>query len=689
MEYADTVEALNKWAEAYAAGHPIVDDSEYDSKYREIKQFEMEHPSFILDDSPTRHVIDGAEGFRKVEHKIPMISIANSNGIDEADEWVHSMFDHYGVSKFMLEYKLDGGGLALIYNDGVLVDAVTRGKDNVGDSIWENALQIQNVPHNIDLKGEFEVRGEVLWNFDDFDAFNDSMEEQGKKTLANPRNGATGTMKLHDPNEVGRRKLNFVAYHVVRGGSDLTQSEDIELLERLGFVVPEHRLVDVSDFRKEAEEMRALRYDLAYPIDGIVIKVNSKEMQQEIGYTVKSPNFFRAYKFPPEELETELINIEASAGMSGAITPVAIVKPIRLAMTTVQRCSVHNWDVVEYLGLHRGCHVVIRKAGEIIPEIVKCVETGRTKEDYSIYLTQHPNEVPPRYVVDDAFLRPTKCPYCGHELHNAVNGEGKRMVAWLCGNEDCEAQVVGKLVNFCSREAMNIQGMGESTIQALVDAGKIRNFHDIYDITVADLVGIGNIREKRAKQLIAAIERSKGNYLHQLLVGLSIPGIGAQGAQCIATGYQSLQFMVDTFLPGGSIVHTVNCLGVPYADAIRCSDWIFAHLDVFRELCKRNVAMEAKQDKFVSVKLDGYNCIMTGVFDKLPRDVFKQIVKENCGKLSNGINHRTNLVLLGDNAGPKKVKAIEELKKSGKKIRIFTPDTLDQFFEFIKPDAEK
>lgn len=689
-EYAEAVDVLNTWAKAYADGNQMVEDNIYDSKYREIKQFEMEHPSFILDNSPTRHIIDGAEGFRKVEHKVPMISISNANGIEEATEWVTGMHADHGVKEYMLEYKLDGGGLALIYKDGVLVDAVTRGVDNVGDSIWENAIQIGGVLHNIDLKGDFEVRGEVLWDFEDFDTYNDSLAEQGKKLLSNPRNGATGTMKLHDPKEVANRKIHFVAYHIVSGVTTKTQEEDIELLERLGFAVPPHNLVTIDNFVEVAEDMRSKRYDMPFPIDGIVIKVNDKALQKEIGYSVKSPNFFRAYKFPPEERDTEVIGLELSAGMSGAITPVVIVKPVRLAMTTVQRCSLHNWDIVEYLGLHRGCHVTIRKAGEIIPEIVKCVETGVTKEDYSMFTTKYPDTVPPRYtnshaVPSEPYIRPKTCPFCGHTLRNDVNADGYRLVAWVCDNPDCDAQLVGKLVNFCSRDTMNIKGMGESTIQNLVDAGKVKHFHDLYDLTVDDFIGIGNIREKRAKQLVVAIQKSKDNYLHQLIEGFSIPDVGHQASPVIAQVYSNLSNLVQasTHADVSTNVSGLMCNGLGNVLSQNFAKWIATNHIELEEMLKRGVAMEAKHTEVLSNKLAGKVCIMTGVFDALDRDVFKSLVIKHGGTICSSITKKTNVVLMGNGAGPSKLATIKKLQAAGQRIDIYTPETLDKFMELI------
>ena len=284
-EYVSLVETLNEWAKAYSAGNSIVTDDVYDKKYIQLKEFEAANPAFILDNSPTRHVEDGAEGFRKVKHEIPMISISNSNGIDEANEWCTDMMHEHNVPELELEYKIDGLGLALIYKDGQLMDAVTRGKDNIGDSVFENALRVKGVPSKIAMEGDVEIRGEVVWKYDDFEPINEQFAAEGKKVFANPRNGAAGTLKLHDPDEVERRGLSFIGYLIVKGSPNTTQSADIDTLISLGFEVPEHHVVEhVVQFTAVAEGMRERRFEQAYPIDGVVIKVNDKNRQPELGY---------------------------------------------------------------------------------------------------------------------------------------------------------------------------------------------------------------------------------------------------------------------------------------------------------------------------------------------------------------------------------------------------------------------
>jgi DNA ligase (NAD+) len=698
-EYVSLVGTLNEWAKAYSAGTPTVNDDVYDKKYIQIKEFEAANPAFILDNSPTRHVEDGAEGFRKVKHEIPMISISNSNGIDEANEWCANMMHEHNVPELELEYKIDGLGLALIYKEGQLIDAITRGKDNLGDSVIENALRVKGIPHKIDMEGDVEIRGEVVWKYDDFEPINDQFAADGKKTFANPRNGAAGTLKLHDPEEVGRRGLSFIGYLIVRGSPNFTQSEDIELLTGLGFEVPEHHVVQhVVQFTAVAEGMRERRFDQAYPIDGVVIKVNDKNLQLGLGYTAKSPNFYRAYKFPPEEKETELLGIEESVGMSGAITPVAIVRPVHLAMTTVSRCSLHNWDTVEYLGLFKGCHVVIRKAGEIIPELVKCSETGRSKDDYEVIRDQYdrhrPEPIPhvepyAGVTPGERYMRPRVCPFCGAELKCAANSEGRELVAWVCDNDSCTSQFVLKLKNFASRDCMNIMGMGESMAELLYESGKVSSFDQLYTLTAEDLVGIGNIREKTAAKIVSAIAKSKDNYLHQLIEGFSIQGLGHQASPVVAAAVSKAggfgAFVSSDpetsakFL--SKFVDAAKAGGVSDILMTRFVTFINQNKDMIMKMVELGVAQKVKEA--TSMKLAGRVCIMTGTFSRLDRDVFKDMVVTNGGTICSSITRKCNLVLLGDNAGPKKVKAIDEFQKAGQHIDVYTPDTLDEFLKLL------
>lgn len=700
-EYAETCEVLLKWAEAYAAGESMVDDSVYDAKYLELKKFEAENPAFILANSPTRCVVDGAVGFRKVKHIIPMISISNSNGIEETIEWATRMFglsgspiaeDRKGVESLELEYKIDGLGLALHYKEGQFVDAVTRGVDNVGDSVWENALRISSIPKTIPLKGQVEIRGEVVWKFDDFEKYNDQLDEEGKKRISNPRNGAAGTLKSHDPLEVERRNLSFIGYLIVQGSPKRYQSEDIDLLGQMGFEVPPHFVVsNLDDLRTVAENLREKRYEQEYPIDGVVLKVNDKQDQARFGYTAKSPNFYRAYKFPPEEKVTVLRSVEQSGGMSGAITPVAVSDTVTLAMTNVSRVSLHNWQLVEYLGLTEGCHIILRKAGEIIPEFVKCVETGRTKDNYKmlIDLKKEPGSWWDDHPAPENAIRaPKVCPFCGAELVRVATQDGDDGAALVCPSETCRSKIVAKMIKFVDRKCMNLMGIGDSLVDLLHTVGVLNNPTDFYKLDVKTLASYGNIREKRAEKLVRAINATRDNYLHQLIEGFAITGIGHQASPVIANvlnGMGGLGALINTTEDvTGKFIENCVTQGISDTLARNFLDFVANNTQLVCYFVDNGIAQKVKEFSATSTKLEGRVCIMTGVFDRLEREKFKEMVLANGGTICSSITKKCNLVLMGDGAGPKKVKAIDDILKAGGHIDVFTPDTLDKFLDMLK-----
>lgn len=674
FEYCELITTLNAWNEAYANGNPIVSDAVYDVEYQKLKQFERANPDQIEPNSPTLKVTsDLKDGFVKVTHDIPMLSIANSMGLGELRDWSEKTVAK-GCDKQTIEYKIDGLALALRYENGELQDAITRGNGTEGDSVYANALQIPAIPKKLPWKHSTEIRGECVWLKDDFNAYNEKLEAMGKELLSNPRNGAAGTMKSRDPREVAERKLSFVAYSIVKGSENSLHSEDLELLKEVGFTVSEFYICPSTDkVIAGAEYMEKHRHEQPFLIDGLVIKVNDKTQYKRLGGTSKTPHCFTALKFPPEEKTTKLLGIEHSYGRTGAVTPVAILETVELALTKVSRASLHNWDLAEYLGCFVGCHVVVRKAGEIIPEIVKVVETERTKDDYEkalfagtdlgeAYMVLH--EANPDY---DFYIRPSTCEHCGTPLRNDSNRSGDELVAWVCPNSGCSVKQYKQIVKFVSKEAMNIMGVGESLIESLLSKGLIKNSADLFKLTKDDLLTVGDMKERSAQKAIDAINDARNAYLNQLLAGIGIPNLGKTSSAPIADEFKTLQALSKATV---AEVESVSGVGHELAESI--VEWFQnpENMVMVQWFIDNNVACNTKPSRVKSDKLKDLVFIMTGSFDDLDRDDFKDKVVEYGGKVSSGITKKVNFVLIGDGAGPSKVKQIADLQAQGFDIKV-------------------
>jgi DNA ligase (NAD+) len=686
FEYLDLVVKLNSWGDSYATGNPVVSDFVYDTEYKKVKQFELLNPDLIDPKSPTKSVAsDSVDGFKKVTHDLPMISIANSNSPDELRAWSIDK-DDKGCTEKTIEFKMDGLALSLKYENGNLVDSVTRGDGKVGDSVFANALQIPTIPNAIPNTDPIEIRGEVVWLKEDFIKYNETLELLGKELMSNPRNGAAGTMKSKDPQEVADRKLTFIAYNITNGSPCDKHSEDLEYLKTLGFTISEYYVCPTTDkVIAGASYMEKKRYSLPYHIDGEVIKVNDKSAYKRLGGTSKTPHFCTALKFPPEEKDTVPKEVEHSYGRTGAVTPVAIVNEVELAMTKVRRASLHNWDLLEYLGMFEGCTVVIRKAGEIIPEIVRVVETGRTKDEYERDMSAgfdvkgciESLHNDPKHAGKKWYLRPTTCKHCGSTLCQDTNRSGDNLVAWVCPNEACSVKQFRQIVKFVSKTSMNIMGVGESIIESMLSAGLIHDIADLYTVTVDDLLKLDGVKQRSAEKVIDAIKDSKNAYLNQLLSGLGIPNLGQTMSAPIADKFKTLDAVTKASV---SELESIDGVGHDLAESI--VEWLANHVGVISKLISYEVALNAKPSRVKNDKLKGLTLIMTGTFEKLSRDDFKDMVIENGGSIASSITKTVSIVLLGENAGPAKVKKIDELKSKGFDIKVV--EDSDEFLRMIK-----
>lgn len=691
FKYCELVDALNEWGEAYEKGTPIVSDNVYDTEYKKVKLFEADNPDLLLENSPTQVTANGStDGFPKFNHIVPMISIANSNGVEELYEWYNKKSND--INEYVIEYKLDGLALALHYSeDGLLEHAVTRGKNGIGDDVFINACQVIGVVKQLpdEYVGIREIRGEVVWLIKDFEEYQEKLISMGKEPLSNPRNGAAGALKQKDPMEVKDRKLTFIAYSIVRSElhSD-THSVDLNTLRSIGYNTSPFNIIhSFDDLKNSVNEFEHTRNSAGYLTDGLVLKVNDKTIYEKLGGTSKTPHYLTALKFPPEEKVTKLIDIELSYGKSGAVTPVAYVEEVELSLTKVKRASLHNWDIVNFLNLYKGCEVVMRKAGEIIPEIVSVVGSPVTKDDYekAVYNKKNIFDIAfnNRYLMQENsndllnwYESPTTCGHCGSTLRRASNLGGDELVAIVCPNSDCSVKQSSKLTTFVSDKAMNIMGVGESLVESLISIGKLTDITDFYKLTINDLLLIDSVKERSAQKALSAINDSRKAYLNQLLSGLCIPNLGRTASNKLADYFNNLGKFIDTNIDELSSIE-----GIGNSLAHNIMGYIENNRHIIQYFIDNNIGVTAKETIAKNDKLKNKVVIMTGKSDSISRNEFKVKALESGATISSGISKKVDIVVLGETGvGPSKMKKINELKASGHPIETIG---VDDFLQLI------
>ena len=723
MKYCELVDQLNQWTAEYESGDGAPADAVYDGLYKQIKQFEKMNPAMILKDSPTMKVgstSKSTDGFVKVEHEQKMQSIANINSDAELRNWLRDKVEK-GISVFILEYKIDGMSLALKYEESELDDSITRGDGDVGDRVLANAMQIESIMKTIPGYDKAEIRGEIVWHNDHFVAYNDELIALGKKPMSNPRNGVAGTMKQLDPSEVGRRKLNFVAYRFLSGSPHTNHSDDLDTLNALGFTTSPYWRFTVDGTPESIEavvtkvaEMNVERKKLPYITDGLVIKVNDKTAYAALGGTSKCPHAFGAYKFPAEVKSTGLKCVDSSSGKTGAVTPVANVETVELSLTKVSRASLHNWDMMEFMGVYEGCKVNIRKAGEIIPEIISVVgfehrgkdvyEAIRKKTKISVIESIMAEVGVDINVIEEfvAFLssfsldgrvrdsaivgsiaelhrasdlpfikRPTTCKHCGATLKNDVNVDGEDLIALICPNQKCPSLQMKLMEAFVSKECMNIMNVGESTVTALIDAGLLKSFSDFYDLSL-EMLKSTEFSERESERIIEGINASRTAYLHQLLNAFGIDGVGRSASAALSEHFDSLIAIRDAVITNPNEIRSVDKVGDVSGDSLIA--WFTENKDLVNYFIANNIGCQAKKKVVKGSSLSGLMMIMTGKSSKVGRDEFVTIVVEQGGKVSKSITGKVDCVLLGDGAGPKKIQDIKTLQAQGSKIKVITDD---------------
>jgi DNA ligase (NAD+) len=628
--------------EYYVLDKPSVPDAEYDKLMQELIELEELFPQLKTADSPSLRVGGTIlDMFEKVEHRTPMLSLGNAfNELDlrDFDRRIRQVVgDDFS---YVCELKIDGLAVSLRYEDGLFIQGATRGDGSIGEDITANIKTIKSIPLRLRENVSLEVRGEAYMPKRSFEALNQAREERGEELFANPRNAAAGSLRQLDPKIAAFRRLDVFLYGIGNIGENSgidSHSEGLDYLDRLGFKTNQERrrCTAIDEVIEYVNSWVEKRPHLPYEIDGIVIKVNSYSHQAALGTTAKSPRWAIAYKFPAEEVVTTLLEIELSVGRTGVITPTAILKPVKVAGTTVQRASLHNEDLIREKDIKLGDKVVVKKAGDIIPEVVNVLADQRTGEEIEFHM-------------------PTHCPECDSEL---VRLEGE--VALRCINPKCPAQLREGLIHFVSRVAMNIEGLGEKVISQLFAGKLIADVADIYKLTREQLLALERMGEKSASNLIKAIEASKANSLEKLLFGLGIRHVGAKAAKTLAQEFGTMENLAhaskEDFL-------AINEIGDKMADAIVAYFEKEEAVELINELAAAGVNMEYKGSRPVSGEesdsiFAGKTVVLTGKLERLSRNEAKEKIEALGGNVAGSVSKKTHLVIAGAEAGSKLTKA--------------------------------
>jgi len=628
----------------YVLDKATISDYDFDIKLKTLQELEAKHPEFFDANSPTQRV-GGAvtKNFETIVHEHRMYSLENSYSKEDLQDWetrIKKLVD--GDIKYTCELKYDGASISLTYESGTLVKAVTRGDGFQGDNVTANVRTIKSVP--LQLKGDypskFDIRGEIVLPFDGFNKMNEERIEIGEEPYRNPRNTASGSLKLQDSAEIAKRPLECLLYNLT--GSNLginTQFESLDKARQWGFKVPEaatlaHSIEEVLEFIAYWD---VHRHDLPYETDGVVIKVNDLQQQEELGYTAKAPRWAMAYKFKAEQVSTRLNSITYQVGRTGAITPVANLEPVELAGTTVKRASLHNADQIEKLDIRVGDVVYVEKGGEIIPKIL-----GVDLSKRSI------SSKPTQYI--------TQCPVCETEL---VRQEGEAQ--HYCPNYNgCNPQIIGRIQHFISRKAMDIEGLGGETVALLVNEGLISNYSNLYELTKEQVIPLERMAEKSADNLIQGIEQSKDIPFERVLYALGIRYVGETVAKKLAKHYKGIDAIA---VASQEDLVNVDEIGIKIAESVTGFFASEENILIINRLKDFGVKLEmsAKQLIGQTDKLKGDIIVITGVFETISRNELKKLIEDNGGKVSSSISSKTSYIVAGDNMGPSKKEKAETL----------------------------
>lgn len=641
----ERVKELREKTEYYAKKYydddnPEISDFEYDMLMVELRNLEKEYPDLLSKESLTQKVGGHVkEGFEKVTHEVPLQSLQDVFSLEDVEDFdirMHQKAKESGIDdiKYVVETKIDGLSAALEYKDGILVRGATRGNGLVGEDVTENLKTVKTIPHELKEKINITVRGEVFISKKDFDEMNQERQENDEELFANARNAAAGSLRQLDSKITAKRPLDIYIFNVqkIEGKEFNSHYEELEYLEKLGFNVNPVRIPckNIEEVKAAIQKIGDMREDLTFGIDGAVVKIDNLKFREILGSTVKVPRWAVAYKYPPETKETILKDIVCQVGRTGVITPMAILEPVKVAGSTISKTTLHNEDFIKEKDLKIGDIVVIQKAGDVIPEIARVVKEKRTGNEKD-------------------FEMPRVCPVCGAE---AVREEGEAAIR--CTGIECPAKLFRNLVHFVSREAMNIDGLGENIIQQLLDRHLIENIADIYSLSFDDIASLKKNGKKFAQNLIDSINNSKSNDLYRLITALGIRHVGGKASKLLAKKYKTLQALTEAKFEE---LQEMNDIGEVMAGSIV---EFFAQeqtKDLLKRLEDAGVNMEAVQDESTDNRFEGKTFVLTGSLEKFTRKEAEDLIEKFGGKTSGSVSKKTDYVLAGEDAGSKLTKA--------------------------------
>ena len=632
----ELVALLNRYAtEYYTSDNPSVSDSEYDRLYRELVELETAYPDQVLADSPT-HRVGGKvlDGFEKYSHQYPLYSLQDAFSREELEAFDARVRKEVAHPTYICELKIDGLSISLTYEKGVLVAGATRGDGSIGENITENLKRVKDIPLTLPEELDITVRGECYMPRASFDQVNQARQENGEPEFANPRNAAAGTLRQLDTAVVAKRNLATFLYQEASPSTRDSQEKVLKHLEQLGFVVNPKRILaetidEIWDFIQEVGQKRD---NLPYDIDGVVIKVNDLASQEELGFTVKAPKWAVAYKFPAEEKEAQLLSVDWTVGRTGVVTPTANLTPVQLAGTTVSRATLHNVDYIAEKDIRKDDTVIVYKAGDIIPAVLRVVESKRVSEE--------------------KLDIPTNCPSCDSDL---LHFEDE--VALRCINPRCPAQIMEGLIHFASRDAMNITGLGPSIVEKLFAADLVKDVADIYRLKEEDFLLLEGVKEKSAAKLYQAIQASKENSAEKLLFGLGIRHVGSKASQLLLQHFHSIENLAQA---DPEEVASIESLGGVIAKSLQTYFATEGSEILLRELKEAGVNLDYKGQTVVAdAALSGLTVVLTGKLERLKRSEAKSKLESLGAKVTGSVSKKTDLVVAGADAGSKLQKAQE------------------------------